>query len=316
MTEIGQLVFDTLDAALDTGKMVLVEGNSGIGKTTATEAWCNLHLGEARFVSLSGITTKTVAFRAIAKALGLASGNTVTATQMQSRIEETLQRSRLLLVLDEAHFLFNGAERVYTRPELVDWVNTALYNHGVPCALVCTPQFKIRMAKVEKQTGWNGDQLKRRVKRFCVLPIKPRKEDLEAIARKLLPQADRETVALVVGYALTRPLHLSALVDAIDEAVLLAKKEGRERVAFDDASRAIQEYCAPSSAAWSTTATAEPKRVRKAAQAEIAPLGPPATGTRSKTNLTGLLPVETSPVRRRSAPLAQDRRGDTAEVLQ
>ena len=38
MTEIGKLVFETLDIGLATGKMIVVEGNSGIGKTTATEA--------------------------------------------------------------------------------------------------------------------------------------------------------------------------------------------------------------------------------------------------------------------------------------
>jgi hypothetical protein len=56
VTSIGRKVFDTLDAALATGKMVVIEGESGIGKSTATAAWCQLHLGECRLVSLPGIT--------------------------------------------------------------------------------------------------------------------------------------------------------------------------------------------------------------------------------------------------------------------
>ena len=47
----------------------------GRGKTEAVKAWCELHRGEARFVSLKGTTTKTTAFREIAKALGIARGD-------------------------------------------------------------------------------------------------------------------------------------------------------------------------------------------------------------------------------------------------
>ncbi len=53
LTTIGKEVFETLDHALAIGKMVVVEGESGSGKTTAAEAWCAQHQGEARFISLS-----------------------------------------------------------------------------------------------------------------------------------------------------------------------------------------------------------------------------------------------------------------------
>ncbi len=139
MTEIGRKVFESLDMCLAPGKvMVMVEGNSGIGKTTAAEAWCNLHLGEARFVSLSGISNKTSVFRTIAKALGIASSYARSATEMQQRIEDVLQKSRLVLVMDEAHFLFSAALRIYSVPELVDWLDTSLYNQGVRVGLLCT----------------------------------------------------------------------------------------------------------------------------------------------------------------------------------
>src|SRR5207253_1609305 len=72
LTTIGREIFETLEHALAIGKMVVIEGESGIGKTTAIEAWCAVHQGRARFISLSGITHKTGFFRKLAGAIGLA----------------------------------------------------------------------------------------------------------------------------------------------------------------------------------------------------------------------------------------------------
>jgi hypothetical protein len=250
MTEIGKQVFDTLDACLETRKMVIVEGESGVGKTTATEAWCKCHLGDARFVSLSGISQKTGIFRAIAKTLGVACSYAHTATRVQIRVEDILQKSGLMLVVDEAHFALSPSRRVYSPPEIVDWFNTALYNHRVPLGLVCTPQFLIRVNRVEEQMSWNADQLRRRVKRFTRLPAKPTTTDLEAVARKLLPEASAWTIKYLVGYALSSKWHFPAIVDAIDEAKLMVQRDGRKEITFDDLERAILEYCAQSADAW------------------------------------------------------------------
>jgi len=80
LTTIGKEVFETLDHALAIGKMVVIEGESGSGKTTAVEAWCAQHQGQARFVSLSGITHKTGFFRQLATAIGLAASKRRGAT--------------------------------------------------------------------------------------------------------------------------------------------------------------------------------------------------------------------------------------------
>jgi hypothetical protein len=249
MTEVGRQVFETLDVCLATGKMVVTMGGTRIGKTTNAEAWCNQHLGEARFVSLSGILNRTGVFRAIAKALGLAASRAYTATKLQAMVEDVLQRSRLVLVIDEAHFLLSATERTRCAPELIDWVDTALCNHRVPCALVCTPQLIGRMARHEHQAGWNAEQWRGRVKRFCTLPEAPKSQDLRAGARKLLPSADKPTIDYIVGYALSSKLPWPAVVDAVDEARLLVEREGREVITFEDVDRAIRDYCVPSSAA-------------------------------------------------------------------
>jgi hypothetical protein len=252
-TEVAAKSFEVLDLSLATGKMVVIQGESRIGKTTATEAWCQQHLGEARFVSLNGIRNYSGVFRAIAKALGLPSGHAHSTTKIQARIEDMLQKSRLLLIIDEAHYLLSAAERTRTAPELIDWVNTALCNHGVPVALVCTPQLTLRMARHEHQAGWNADQWRGRVKRFCMLPAIPKTEDLRAVAKKHLPESSKPIIDYIVGYALSSKLHMPAVIDVIDEARLLAQRDGRTQITFADVERAVLDYCAPSAAAMIST---------------------------------------------------------------
>ena len=89
---------------------------------------------------------------------------------MQIKVEEFFRRTRLMLVIDEAHYLWPQHQRSHSTPELVDWVNTALVNQRVPVALICTDQFAKMKARVEKRTGWTSEQLEHRVKRYKKLP--------------------------------------------------------------------------------------------------------------------------------------------------
>ena len=153
-TAIGRKIWETLDYAAASGNMVLLDGLEGRGKTEAVKAWCELHMGCARFVSLKGVTNRTIAFREISAALGITYAYGRTAPEMQSRIEDVLCRSKIMLVIDEAHFLFNQTRNMTARPEMIDWIDTALCNRGVPVALVTTPQFIACIAT--PRTRWNG----------------------------------------------------------------------------------------------------------------------------------------------------------------
>lgn len=260
LTTIGREVFETLDHALGIGKMVVIEGQSGSGKTTAVEAWCAQHQGEARFVSLSGITHKTGFFQKLATAIGLAASKRK-ATDMQVKVEEFFRRTRLMLVIDEAHYLWPQHERSHSNPELVDWVNTALVNQNVPVALICTDQFTKLKARVEKRTGWTSEQLEHRVKRYKKLSPTPTKEDLESVAAKLLAMRwdsrqqewgpssavlHPDFVKMVVGYALTCKMRLPAVTDTVEEARYQARKRGRSHIVATDIRAALLDYQIPS----------------------------------------------------------------------
>jgi len=246
LTAIGKKIWETLDYALASRGMVVLDGLEGRGKTEAAKAWCDLHLGQARFVSLKGITTKTIAFREIAKALGIASSYTRSATQMQERIEDVLKRSKIFLVLDEAHFLFNQSRRMYSRPELVDWIDTAICNQGVPIALVTTPQFIVCMTRAADQVEWNYRPFRRRVKRWVKLPAANTEEDIKAVARSVFKKADARTISKIVGYALLSKRDLSAVGNVADEVRAMLGTDDLSKASLDHVHRAIYDFLLPS----------------------------------------------------------------------
>jgi hypothetical protein len=260
LTMIGKEIFETLDHALAIGKMVVIEGESGSGKTTAAEAWCAQHQGQTRFASLSGIPHKTGFFRKLATTIGIAATKR-RGSDIQVKVEEFFQKSRLMLVIDEAHYLWPRLQQRESSPVLVDWINTALVNHNVPVALICTDQFAKLKARVERQTGWTSEQLEHRVKRYKKLTAMPTKKDLEAVAEKLLalkwnsgeqrwdvpgPPPNPDFVKMVVGYALTCKMRLPAVATTVEEARYQARKHGRSSVFATDIRTAFLDYQIPS----------------------------------------------------------------------
>lgn len=246
LTAVAKKIWQTLDYALASHGMVLLDGLEGRGKTAAVKAYCEMHLGESRFVSLKGITSKTTAFREIAKALGIASSYTRTATEMQARIEDVLKRSRLLLVLDEAHFLFNQSRRMYSRPELIDWIDTAICNCGVGCALVTTPQFIVCMTRAADQVEWNYRQFRRRVKRWVKLPAANTEDDIKAVARNVFKKVPVAALDNIVGYALLSKRDLSAVGDVATEVRAMLGTDDLSNATLKHVHSAIYDFLLPS----------------------------------------------------------------------
>lgn len=328
LTTIGRIIWKTLDHALGSRGMVVVDGLEGRGKTEAVKAWTDLHLGQARFVSLKGITSKTIAFREIAKALGIASSYTRSATQMQERIEDVLRRSKLMLVADEAHFLFSQSPRVYSRPELVDWIDTALCNCGVPCALVTTPQLIVCMTRAVDQVGWNFNQFRRRVKRWVKLPASNSEEDIKAVARSVFKKADARTISEILSYALLSKRDLSAVGDVASEVRAMLGTDDLSKATVDYVRRAIDDFLLPSDQTFLEDMAAarntgrKPKRMAtpvlpEEAEQQIEP-APTTTGDRT-SRLAALVPSESPPVRGRgslTAHAARSRVGVTASLVE
>jgi hypothetical protein len=245
---VAYRVLNPINDALDNRKCVIIRGNSGVGKSEALKAWADMHRGHVRFVTLKGINHRTAFFRSIAKALGVGSTFTLSASKVQARVEDFLEHTGIMLLIDEGQYLFSGQKRIEREPELVNWLMTACHNFGVPFAIVATREFDRRRQATEQQTTWSSHQLTRRVKRSIELPEVPTKQDMEAVAKKLLPQASSPILKMIIGYAMTSGRFMDGIVEVIEDAQVLARQIGHDSVAFNDVQRTIEEIRGPSDA--------------------------------------------------------------------
>ena len=125
-------------------------------------------------------------------------------------------------------------------------------------------QFAKLKTRVEKQTGRTSEQLEHRVKRYKRLSSTPTKQDLQAVAAKLLalrwnseeqewttPGAtpNPDLIRVVVGYALTCKMRLPTVTATVDEARCQARKAGRTHIVAADIRTALLDYQVPSDGA-------------------------------------------------------------------
>lgn len=270
-TTSGRIVFDALDYMLDTGRPVLLEGKSGYGKTWSMEAWNQINSGRAICFELEGITTQKDFFLKLGKATGVARGKGFSAGKIKQRVTEFLQRTKLAVVISEAQYLWPQGKRIESHPALINWLNTALFNAGVPYALIATEQFTKRRQHVEAQTDWSSEQLRRRTRRVFNLPAAPTKADLNAVARKLVGDLGAACAEYVADYAFGSKGYFQAIGDAVDDARLIAKRAGRDKITFKDLRAAIHDWRAPSDAALQRVFDSEPVKPRRGKQPRFAP---------------------------------------------
>jgi hypothetical protein len=234
LTNIGRAVWAQLDECLEEQMPVFIEGLQGRGKSETAKAWCDAHRGQARYTTLYGISTQREFFAALAESWGLSHVHANSPGHIRYRVQDVIIRAGLTVVIDEAHFaLPERAQR--GRPAIIDWINTALCNHGISVALLSTPQFGPRLSEFENDTTYNADQFKRRfARRWTKLDAHTSEKDLIALTRKALPSVGDRGVELAVNYAGTFDRDVSALFDLVKDANLRAKKAGRPVASFKD----------------------------------------------------------------------------------
>jgi hypothetical protein len=240
-TNVGKVVWGTLEWCLVERRPVYLCGREGRGKSEAARAFVRAHRGEARIFTVPGNGTKPEIFREMAGALGLPHRSANGAGMLPAQIADVLRRSGLALVIDEAHFLLMRRGQG-GRPEMLDWIDSALVDHGVPVALVSTPQFHRDLGSLEKTTGYNAGQFLRRFAgRWKPLPETTERADLLAIAARELPRAGAGLREKAVDYAIQTGRDVSGLGDVIKEARSLARRAGRAEVLPEDLKAAVGE---------------------------------------------------------------------------
>lgn len=221
-TEVTKKVFEELDFALDSRAFVLIEGRERIGKSEAAKAWCAQRPGRAIYARLESGTDEATLFRSIARAVGTACSYGRKATEMRARIQDALQPAQVMLVLDEAHFLWPQSDRSdRSAPKRVDWLRTALVDFGVPIALISSPQYFERSCERFRKAGWNSLQIQGRLARITTLPEPEQinSSDVIKVVCRVFPAADQATAKRIAGIAigtvgfLTTIRHLRMRVD-------------------------------------------------------------------------------------------------------
>ena len=245
MTAVGRTIWKQLDFCLRMGEMVVIQGREGIGKSEAVKAWVAAHEGECRYLQLTSTTNQTEFFRELAGVCGVACSYIRKVQEMKPRAADVLRRSKLMVVIDEEHWLLPQTQRVETRPLLLDWLYSGLNNFGVPVAVIATPQFSQLAAHVEKRTGWNADQFLRRAKRFTDLPARLEADDLRLVAGALLPDGTETMVKIVAAFWGMKEHQLNAMKDLVREARFMAEGEGRTQIRIADLERAMKEEIEP-----------------------------------------------------------------------
>lgn len=275
VTSIGRLLSSALDYCVESRRLVLIDGMPRIGKSAGAKAWCAANPGRARYVECPSTNDDFSFFRAIALSLGVAINLKSKAQELRNRIEEALQRGDLALVLDEAHYLWPQSHFRNTTPGRVNWLMTALVNHGVAVALVTTPQFFRSQKAIEHATCWTSEQFTGRIGHYEKLPDTLTDADLRAVAGALLPDGDERTILALTTYAQSSAKYLAGIDAIVCRARFIARHAGREKILFADVRTAIKESAIPSDAelakALTPTAGAPRKRAERVFATPVQP---------------------------------------------
>jgi DNA transposition AAA+ family ATPase len=224
-TEVARKVYEELDFSLETRCFVLIEGREGIGKSESARAWCAQRPGRAVYVRLESGSDETTLYRAIAREIGTACSYGRTAVDMRTRIQDALQFGHLMLVLDEAHFLWPQSERsARSAPKRLDWLRTALIDHGVPVALISTPQYFERQCERFRKSGWNANQIQRRLARTSMLPDALSDEDALRVSQRYFPAATKREALRIAGVAMLTVGYLTTIAHIRKRVDFLASR--------------------------------------------------------------------------------------------
>lgn len=244
VTALGSKVHETLDYTLHSRTMALIEGEARTGKSFSARSWCEQHAGCARFVEVPTGNDQKDFFRALAFGLGIGRFQQYKAGEIRALVESVLLTGDILVCLDEAHRLWPQMNLRYGFPKRVEWL-MSMANQGVPICMVSTPQFIERQKAVE-QTGWNSAQFIGRLGHYEPLPRELELDDLTAVARSVLPEADKPTLRALAAYARTSSRYLAAIDTISKRARYIAQRAGRAAATTADVRNAMTASVVPS----------------------------------------------------------------------
>lgn len=245
LTTITNTIWEAIDYALTCRGIALIEGAYRSGKSYSAQAWALRHLGQCRYVSLSSAPDDKAFYVSIAHSLGVATATSYKAMQIRERVVECLRQQQLLLILDEADYLWTQTDRPKSPPERINWLMTSVVNAGVPVVLLASANFSRAMKLAERCcTSWGSEQFHGRLRLRRQLPALLEEQDLLAMAQVLMPDATNAARLLAVGSALRSRGYLGALETVAARAGFFAAQE-TGRIELANVEAAIEEAFGP-----------------------------------------------------------------------
>jgi histone H3/H4 len=152
----------------------------------------------------------------------------------------------------------------------------SLINRGAHICIITTPEFFAWQQKLEQTSCWASGQFTGRISRHEMLPKELSRADLEAVVRRVLPEAGDVDVSALAAYASSSARYLAAIDSIVEDARYIAASDGRDTVRRADIQRAMREGVIPSdrSLAAAIQSTA-PKRGKRALTDVQTPVVPP-----------------------------------------
>ncbi len=195
------------------------------------------------------------------------------------------------------------------------WVMT-MANAGVPICMISTPQF-FSTQKVIEKNGWNSAQLTGRISHYESLPADLSPEDLMAVAKAVLPEANTQSLRALAVYARSSARYLAAIDSIAKRARYIAMLAGRAVAITEDVRKAMQESVIPADTKLHRALDATKGKQAKLTPAPMMPMPPaeiPAEPAEHAPEGEEILPA-----RSRLAPIAsvaRSRAGNPASLVE
>jgi hypothetical protein len=210
-TSITRIMLDDFNFAVGKKQTVHVVGNPRSGKTEMAKGYARCHPWLARYLAVPSSNAEADLVESVADALGLEYKPGRSGRDLRKRVEYVLRHTCLMMVLNEAQFLFPQRFSATTQPARLNWVRTEIIDKGLPLAICFTPQlYTPGLTSYLKKTGYVMDQW---IGRRCIkreLPEQLPDEDLYAVARFHFPLLadDPDYLEVIVRRAIVSPNYL------------------------------------------------------------------------------------------------------------
>jgi len=252
-TEITKKVAEAVEYAKENRCVCLVNGEAGLGKSTALEDYAHKSGGLARVIQVPPSTDEISFYRAVARSLGLPASTQAKGPALRAKIDDMLNDAKdLVLIFDEGQYIAPIGRDHRALPHRINWVISALANREIPTVIVTSPLFLEVLKGVQKATAWNAMQFVRRVGVTFELPRNLSCKEYEAIGAAMLPGCRTDLLKAAAGAAEESPTRLGCLKAILKYASAQAKSAGRAVPEDDDFREAVigrisfEKACLPS----------------------------------------------------------------------